>query len=155
MGLNPTHPRTLSGGGSGRAVVGGGGTKSSLWARSARQAHVHPGPRPPCPDLLSRERHHVQGPVHEASVQHLGAALAHDRVACPVVRSDILAGGDGVSPQPSPDRDAGGAVVGDPRPGRGEAQVVGAFPTRPEVGGACKLRLPGDGAVTGRDSEGK
>lgn len=106
---------------------------------------VYPGPRPACPDLLSSERDHVQGPVHEAPVQHLGAALAHHRVACPVVGSDVLAGGDGVSPQPGDDRDAGGAIVEDPRPGRGEAQVVGTFPTRPEVRSVCELRVPEDG----------
>lgn len=121
-----------------------------MGARSARGGRVYPGPRPPGPDLLSSERDHIQGPVHEAPVQHLGAALAHDRVACPVVGSDVLAGGDGVSPQPGGDRDAGGAVVGDPCPDRGDAQVVGALPTRPEVGGACKLRLPGHGVMTGR-----
>lgn len=33
MGRSPAHPRTRSGGGSGQAVVGGGGTESSPWAR--------------------------------------------------------------------------------------------------------------------------
>lgn len=54
-----------------------------------------------------------------------------------------------MSPQPGGDRDAGGAVVGDPCPDRGEAQAVGALLTRPEVGGACKLWLLGHGAMTG------
>ena len=74
------------------------------------------GLRPLCPNLLSRERDHIQGSVHEAPVQHLGAALAHHRVAGPVVGGDVLAGGDSVSPGPGDDREAGRADEGDPRP---------------------------------------
>lgn len=51
-----------------------------------------PGSKALGPDLLSGECDHVQGPIHEASVQHLGAALAYHCVAGPVVGSDVLAG---------------------------------------------------------------
>ena len=44
------------------------------------------------------------------------AALAHHRVARPVVGGDVLAGGDSVSPRPGDDREAGRAGEGDPRP---------------------------------------
>lgn len=55
------------------------------------------GPGLLSPDLFSSECDHVQGPVHEAPIQHLGAALAHHSVTGSVVGSDILAGGDNIS----------------------------------------------------------
>lgn len=96
--------------------------------RSAQQGRVYPGPRPLRPDLLSGECDHVQGPVHEAPVQHLRAALAHHRVTRPVVGSDVLAGRDCVSRQPGGQRGrgrrcpgTGGRLGAGPGGGRGGA----------------------------------
>lgn len=44
------------------------------------------------PYLLSRQSHHIQGPVHEPSHQDLGAVLGSNDVIGPVVSGDILEG---------------------------------------------------------------
>jgi hypothetical protein len=136
--------------------------------RNRRRGWKYHGPGPLGPDLLSRKCDHIQGPIHEAPVQHLGTTLTHHRVVCPMVGSDVLGGGDGVSHCKGRKGiwDGGGSVgvrihTGDGARRKGshcgrhtDQEGVHVCEPRQEVVSACVWTVvPKGRAVTGRDAE--